>query len=126
MRQSQGYAGMTDAWTGSASVRYTAGFRCGCSVPQVGGRSLGLKAAPQERSREPLLRCFSRAEAVSDFPHNAFYQPLSNQLHIPKGREQVLSPSDFKGLNYSSVLDPSLFPTAQDLRKMFSIVEILL
>lgn len=85
MRQMQGYAGMANAWIGSAWVGYTAGFRCGCSVTQVGGRSFGLKAAHQERSRKPLLRCLSGAEAVSGLLHK-FLSDLEQPATHPEGK----------------------------------------
>lgn len=47
--------------TGSASMGYGPEPRHGCSVARVRGKSLSLKAAPQERRRESLLRWLSRA-----------------------------------------------------------------
>lgn len=117
---------------------YRAGPRHGCSVARVRVKSLSLKAAPPERSREALLRCSTRAvwESLgrSSFwlSSQQFLSDLEQPATQPEGDKHalgldVLCPSVCQYLlNYVSLLDPNPFLTAQDLRKMFSLVEILL
>lgn len=113
MRQMQSW---NDQCTGSASVGYTAGFRCGCSVAQVGGRSFGLKAAHQERSREPLLRCLSRAEAVSDFPRK-FLSDLEQPAAHPEGKRVGTVSSRLQGIELQLCPRPQPFSCCSGFEK---------